>query len=189
MDVEELASLAAEMKSALLIDEAYVDFAERNCNELVKQFDNVIILRSLSKGYSLAGLRFGYAIARPEMINGLLKVKDSYNVDAIAIAAATAAIKDRDYFKETVEKVKAERKRLSEQLKGLGFELPASSSNFVFAGHKTCRAKDIFDKLAQRNIYVRYWDLPGIDNKLRISVGTKEQNDTLLSALKEIVSA
>jgi histidinol-phosphate aminotransferase len=186
---EELASLAAEVKGALLIDEAYVDFAERNCVELVKQFDNVIILRSLSKGYSLAGLRFGYAIARPEMIEGLLKVKDSYNADAIAIAAATAAIEDQDYFKVTTEKVKAERKRLSAELRTLGFTLPDSSSNFVFAEHTTRKAKSVFDKLVERNIYVRYWDLPGIENKMRISVGTKEQNDTLLSALKEIVSA
>jgi histidinol-phosphate aminotransferase len=173
----------------LLIDEAYVDFAERNCTELVKQFDNIIILRSLSKGYSLAGLRFGYAIAKPGLIEGLLKVKDSYNTDTIAIAAATAAIKDQGYFKETIAKVKAERKRLSEQLRVIGFTLPDSSSNFVFAEHSKRKAKIIFDKLVERNIYVRYWDLPGIENKLRISVGTKEQNDTLLSALKEIVSA
>jgi histidinol-phosphate aminotransferase len=186
---EELSSLAAEVKGVLLIDEAYVDFAERNCVELVKQFENVIILRSLSKGYSLAGLRFGYAIARPEMIEGLLKVKDSYNVDAIAIAAATAAIKDREYFRQNIEKVTAERKRLTEQLKELVFELPVSSANFVFTEHKTRKAQDIYDKLVQRNIYVRYWDNIGIDNKLRITVGTKEQNDILLSALKEIVPA
>jgi histidinol-phosphate aminotransferase len=186
---EELAELADEIKGVLLIDEAYVDFAERNCVELVKQFDNVIILRSLSKGYSLAGLRFGYAIARPEMLKGLLKVKDSYNADAISITAATAAIKDREYFRQIVEKVKLERKRLTEQLRGMGFEMPESSSNFVFAEHKTSNAKEIYDKLVERNIYVRYWGLPGIENKLRISVGTKEQNDTLLSALKEIVSA
>jgi histidinol-phosphate aminotransferase len=164
---------------------------------LVKQFDNVIILRSLSKGYSLAGLRFGYAIAKPEMIKGLLKVKDSYNADAISIAAATAAIKDREYFKQTIEKVKLERKRLSEKLRELGFEMPESSSNFVFAEppstssgqDKTVKAKDIYNKLVQRNIYVRYWDIAGIENKLRISVGTPEQNDTLLSALKQIVAA
>jgi histidinol-phosphate aminotransferase len=205
IEAEELAELAAEIKGVLLIDEAYVDFAEQNCTELVKQFDNIIILRSLSKGYSLAGLRFGYTIAKPAMIEGLLKVKDSYNEDAIAIAAATAAIKDQDYFKQTIEKVKAERKRLSEQLRAIGFTLPESSSNFVFAEPPSatrstgstsspqassgwlCRAKSIFDKLVERNIYVRYWDLAGIENKLRISVGTKEQNDTLLSALKTIL--
>jgi histidinol-phosphate aminotransferase len=188
ISAEELAELADEIKGVLLIDEAYVDFAEKTCVELVRQFENVIILRSLSKGYSLAGLRFGYAIARPAMIDGLLKVKDSYNADAIAIAAATAAIRDRDYFKEIIDKVKAERARLTEKLKELGFKLRESSSNFVFAEHQTDKAKIIFDKLVERKIYVRYWDLPGIDNKLRISVGTPEQNDKLLSALKEIVA-
>lgn len=188
ISTEELAELAADIKGVLLIDEAYVDFAQFNCVELVRQFENVIILRSLSKGYSLAGLRFGYAIARPAMIDGLLKVKDSYNADAIAIAAATAAIEDQQYFKENVIKVKAERTRLTGKLRELGFEIPESSSNFVFAEHKSRRAKVIFDKLVERNIYVRYWDLPGIDNKLRISVGTPQQNDTLLAALKEIVA-
>ncbi len=188
IDAEELAELATEIKGVLLIDEAYVDFAEQNCTELVKQFDNIIILRSLSKGYSLAGLRFGYAIAKPALIDGLLKVKDSYNEDTIAIAAATAAINDQGYFKQTVEKVKAERKRLSEQLRAIGFTLPDSSSNFVFAEHQKRKAKIIFQNLVEKNIYVRYWDLPGIENKLRISVGTPGQNDVLLSALKDIVS-
>jgi histidinol-phosphate aminotransferase len=122
------------------------------------------------------------------MIKGLLKVKDSYNADAIAIAAATAAINDREYFKGNIERVKQERKRLTEQLRELGFELPESSSNFVFAENKSSKAKEIYDKLVQRNIYVRYWDSPGIENKLRISVGTPQQDDMLLSALKEIVA-
>lgn len=148
----------------------------------------MIILRSLSKGYSLAGLRFGYAIARPAIIDGLLKVKDSYNADALSILAATAAINDKDYFKEIIDKVKAERARLTEKLRESGFKMPESSSNFIFVEHQECKAKMIFEKLVERNIYVRYWDLPGIDNKLRISVGTPEQNNTLLSALKEIVS-
>ena len=185
---QELAELAAEIKGVLLIDEAYVDFAEKTCVELVRQFENVIILRSLSKGYSLAGLRFGYAIARPAIIDGLLKVKDSYNADALSILAATAAINDKDYFKEIIDKVKAERARLTEKLRESGFKMPESSSNFIFVEHQECKAKMIFEKLVERNIYVRYWDLPGIDNKLRISVGTPEQNNTLLSALKEIVS-
>jgi histidinol-phosphate aminotransferase len=186
ISIDELSSLADELSGVLLIDEAYVDFAQSNCATMVKNFDNVIILRTLSKGYSLAGLRFGYAIAQPELIKGLLKVKDSYNTDAIAIAAATAAIKDQEYFRQTVEKVKTERKRLTEKLRQMDFRVPQSSSNFVFAEHNSRSAKEIFNKLVERNIYVRYWDKPGIDNKLRISVGTKEQNDTLLAALKEI---
>ena len=147
VNVDELAGLADELKGVLLIDEAYVDFAERNCTELVKQFDNIIILRSLSKGYSLAGLRFGYAITQPNLISGLMKVKDSYNVDSVAIALATAAIKDRKYFRENVEKVKAERQRLTKELRELGFEVPTSYANFVLAESKQHKANEIYGKL------------------------------------------
>jgi histidinol-phosphate aminotransferase len=185
--VEEIASLADELDGVLLVDEAYVDFAEENCARLVRDFDNVIVLRSMSKGYSLAGLRFGYAIAKPELIAGLMKVKDSYNVDAVAIAVATAAIKDQQYFKENVEKVKTERQELTEQLRALNFEVPDSSANFVLA-KSSYPASEIYDKLIQRNIYVRYFDLPGLGDKLRITVGTRQQNEKLISALKEILS-
>ena len=188
ISVDELASLADELSGVLLIDEAYVDFAEENCTALVEDFDNVIILRSMSKGYALAGLRFGYAIAQPGLIEGLSKVKDSYNVDAVAVAAATAAIKDQEYFKENIGKVKTERKRLTEQLGTLGFEVPASYANFVLAESGNYQASEVYDKLAQRNIYVRYFAHPELKDKLRITIGTAEQNDTLLSALKEILS-
>lgn len=184
---EELASLAQELPGILLIDEAYVDFAEQDCTSLARDFGNVIILRSMSKGYSLAGLRFGYAIAQPKLIEGLLKVKDSYNADAIAIAAATAAINDQKHHKENVGKVKAERARLTEQLRSLGFAVPDSSANFIFAQARDARANEIYDKLVERNIYVRYFRMPGLEDKLRISVGTKEQNDKLLAAMKDIL--
>jgi histidinol-phosphate aminotransferase len=186
--VEELASLADELRGVLLVDEAYVDFAEKNCVSLTKDFDNVIVLRTLSKGYSLAGLRFGYAIAHKTLIDGLIKVKDSYNVDAAAIALATAAIEDQAYFRQNVEKIKQERQTLTEQLRALGFTVRDSSSNFVFAQVKSGLAARIQVLLAQRNIFVRYWNAPGIGDKLRISVGTKEQNEKLIAALKEIVS-
>jgi len=184
--VEELASLADELDGVLLIDEAYVDFAEGTCASLVKRFDNVIILRSMSKGYSLAGLRFGYGIAQGDLINGLMKVKDSYNVDAIAIAAAAAAIKDQQYFKENIEKVKAERARLTAELRGLGFKVQNAFSNFVLA--ENSHAADIYDKLVKMDIYVRYFKLAGLEDKLRITVGTPEQNGKLLTALKQILS-
>jgi len=186
---DEIASLADEISGVLLVDEAYVDYAEKNCVDLVKNFDNVIILRSLSKGYSLAGLRFGYAIAQPELINGLMKVKDSYNVDSISIALATEAIKDQEYFKTNIEKIKAERTRLTEGLRSLGFKVPDSSSNFVFAKCKAKSAAQIHEELKKRNIFVRYFPYPGIDNKLRISVGKPEQDDKLIAALKEILAA
>ncbi|MGA2914978.1 MAG: histidinol-phosphate transaminase [Sedimentisphaerales bacterium] len=186
---EELAQLAEELKGLLLIDEAYVDFAEDNCLELVQKFDNVIILRSMSKGYSLAGLRFGFGIANEKIIKGLEKVKDSYNADAVSIAAATAAIQDQQYFKNNVQKIKIERKFLTEKLTELGFEVPASQANFVFAKPAKIRAIDVYGKLKDRNIYVRYWAYPDINDKLRITVGTGEQNEKLIGALKEIVTA
>ncbi len=188
INTSELASLADELEGVLLIDEAYVDFAEENCAGLVKDFDNVVILRSMSKGYSLAGLRFGYAIAQPDLVAGLMKVKDSYNVNAVAIAVATAAIKDQQYFKENVEKVKADREKLTEKLRALKFEVSKSYANFVLAESKNCKASEIYDKLVQCNIYIRYFDVAGLSDKLRITVGTREQNDKLLSALEQILS-
>jgi histidinol-phosphate aminotransferase len=191
--IKEIASLAAKLTGVLLIDEAYADFAEQNCASLIRDFDNVIVLRSLSKGYSLAGLRFGYAIAHKDLIDGLIKVKDSYNVDAVAIALATAAIKDQAYFRQNVEKIKKERGVLSEQLRSLGFAVPDSHSNFVFAqvGAKDVSplpAGRIHAELARQNIFVRYWNVPGLSDKLRISIGTKEQNERLMTALKKILS-
>jgi histidinol-phosphate aminotransferase len=186
--VSDIASLADELNGVLLVDEAYIDFAEDNCLSLVADFDNVIILRSMSKGYGLAGLRFGYAVAPPPLIAGLMKVKDSYNVNAIAIALATAAIKDQSYFRKNVETIKKQRKRLTRNLRALDFEVPESSTNFLLAKSKDGKADEIYDKLVQRNIYVRYFDLPDLSDKLRITVGTGEQNDKLVSALKEILS-
>ena len=187
IDVGELASLADEITGVLLIDEAYVDFADSNGVSLIKDFDNVLILRSLSKGYSLAGLRFGYAIARPELIAGLMKVKDSYNVDAVSIALAGAAIKDRKHFEQNIEKVKQQRRWLTEELRTLGFDVPESHANFVLAKSKNREAGGIYDQLVQRNIYVRYFNLPGLSDKLRVTVGTAEQNDKLISALRQIL--
>jgi histidinol-phosphate aminotransferase len=184
---EELASLAHEMRGrgVLLVDEAYVDFAPRDCVGLVASFDNVIILRTLSKGYSLAGLRFGYGIAQKNLIDGLMKVKDSYNADGIAIEAATAAIKDQKWFRQNVEKVTAERLRLTDRLRGLGMMVPESFSNFVFAELEGVAAKKVHDELAARNIFVRYF--ASLGERLRISVGTPQQDDRLIEALKQIL--
>ena len=188
ISVAELGSLAARLTGVLLVDEAYVDFAEDNCAALVRDFDNVIVLRSLSKGYSLAGLRFGYTIAQKDLIDGLVKVKDSYNVDAVAIALATAAIRDQAYFRQNVDKIKKERGILTDQLRSLGFEVRDSQSNFVLAKAKNGSAGRIHEELARQNIFIRYWKTPGLEDKLRISVGTKEQNERLMAALKKILS-
>jgi len=183
----EIASLAAEISGVLLVDEAYVDFAGQNCASLINQFENVIILRSMSKGYALAGLRFGYMMASPKLINGLAKVKDSYNVGAVSLALATAAIRDRSYFEENVEKVRKYRDELTRRLEELKFKVTASRTNFILAESKSPPARHLYETLAERRIYVRYFDEPGLDDKLRISVGTEHQNRALLAALEEIM--
>jgi histidinol-phosphate aminotransferase len=186
--IEAIASLASRLKGVLLVDEAYADFAEHNCIELTKKLDNVIVLRTLSKGYSLAGLRFGYAIAAKGLIDGLVKVKDSYNVDAVAITLATAAIKDQGYFRTNVETIKRDRRVLAEQLRLLGFRVLDSHTNFVWADTDSDTAAEIYERLVKRNIFVRYFNRPGISDKLRITVGTPEQNNRLLAALREILA-
>ena len=185
--IDKLAHLASQLSGVLLIDEAYVDFADDDAVRLIKDFDNVIILRSMSKGYSLAGIRFGYGIADVELIDGLMKVKDSYNVDVMAIAAATAAIEDPPHLKMNVEKIKAERNRLTQALRVMGFEVADSQTNFVLARSINKEAKTVYKALVERNIFIRYFSLPGLDDKLRITMGTPQQNDKLLAALTEII--
>ena len=187
LPVEELAALAGRLSGVLLIDEAYVDFAEDNGIRLVNEFDNVVLLRSMSKGYSLAGLRFGFGIAGKRLMEGLVKVKDSYPTDAVAITAATAAIQDQKHVKANIEKIKTERVRLTGQLRSMGFDVPPSQTNFILASYSKKQAKEIYDALVLRNIFVRYFSMPGLEDKLRITIGTPQQNDQLLEALKEIV--
>lgn len=187
LGIDALAALAGRLEGVLLIDEAYVDFAEDTAIRLVSEFDNVVLLRSMSKGYSLAGMRFGFGIAGKRLMEGLLKAKDSYPVDAAAIAAAAAAMADQTYFNANVEKIKTERTRLIKELTMLGFEVPPSRTNFVLAGCITCTARDVYEALVEKNIFVRYFALPGLEDKLRITVGTPSQTDQLLEALKEIL--
>jgi histidinol-phosphate aminotransferase len=138
----------------------------------------------MSKGYSLAGLRFGYGIGPKELIAGLMKVKDSYNVDAISIAAATAAIKDQEYFLKNVEKVKSERERLTIAMREMGFAVPDSDTDFILAQYDD-GAEQLYNKLVRMEIFVRYFKIEGLQDKLRITVGTREQNDKLIAALKK----
>lgn len=189
--IDELARFAERMRGRAIVgvDEAYVNFAKDNAVRLVKQFENVIVLRTLSKGYSLAGLRFGFAIAPEPIIAMLNKVKDSYNLDAIAIAAATAAINDHTYAETTWKKVIEERDRLVPKLRALGFAVVPSESNFVLATAPKPGAEAIYKGLKDRNILIRYWSTPGLSDKVRITVGTAEQNTRLLKAIEEIIAA
>jgi histidinol-phosphate aminotransferase len=185
----DLRQLAAKLAGVLLIDEAYVDFANETALSLVKEFDNVIISRTLSKGYSLAGLRLGFGIANPKLLSGLFKVKDSYNIDAIATAIGAAAMRDQAYKNACAEKVKASRTQLAIALKQLGFQVPDSQANFLFVTPPTPngKAESIYLALKERGILVRYFKQPGLDDKLRITVGTDEQNHILIEALKSLI--
>ena len=185
--LDDLRELAHRASGIVAIDEAYVDFAKFSALPLVREFENVIVLRTLSKGYSLAGLRLGFAVANPKLLAGLFKVKDSYNIDAIAIALGTAAIRDRAYKEACANKVKASRAKLAIDLKQLGFTVLESHGNFVLTTPPKGNAENLHLHLKERGILVRYFKQPILDDKLRISVGTEEQNQILIEALAGLI--
>jgi histidinol-phosphate aminotransferase len=181
-----IGELAKKTSSLVLVDEAYVDFAEENCLALVKDHANVVIARTLSKAYCLAGLRFGYAVAQPQVIREMAKVKDSYNCDAISVIAATAAIEDQEYAAMTWKNVLAERQRVIEELQRLGWQVLPSQANFILATVPGGRGREAYLGLKQQGILVRYFDLPGLSDKLRITIGTSQENNALLSGIKAL---
>ena len=182
----QIATLASKFDGLLLIDEAYVDFAEDNCIDLVREFSNVVISRTFSKAYSLAGMRFGYAIAQAEVIHEMMKVKDSYNVDAVSVTAATAALLDQESARKTWEYIRSERQRLTSELQQLNWSVIPSQANFILATVPGGRAEDAYLKLKQQGILVRYFPKPGLTDKLRITVGRAEENNALLAGIKSL---
>ncbi len=186
---KQLDKLAGALDGLLVIDEAYIDFAdEQTANiELAQKRNNVIVLRTLSKGYSLAGLRFGMAVANPEIISNLAKVKDSYNVDAVACAVAEAALKDQAHKNANAKKVRASRDKLTVELEQLGFKVIPSQSNFLLARPPEGDAARLYTSLKDRRILVRYFDQPRLEDKLRITVGTEQQNAALIEAIGKLL--
>lgn len=185
--IADLRELAAQLDGVLVIDEAYVDFAEETALPLVEEFANVIIIRTLSKGYSLAGLRLGFGIGNPALLSGLFKVKDSYNIDAIACLVGAAAMRDQAHKQECAEKVKASRAKLAVDLKQLGFQIWNSQTNFLLTQPPNGNAEQIYLALKERGILVRYFQQPGLEDKLRITIGTDEQNQRLIEVLIHLV--
>lgn len=179
----EVEELAGRLPCPLLVDEAYVDFAEQNCLELVRRNANILVSRTLSKSYALAGLRFGFVVARPELIQQLLKVKDSYNCDTLSIAGATAAIDDQTWLRENRAKIIATRQRMSEALAKLGFSVVPSQANFVWCTHAEQPAQPLYEALKRDRILIRYMNYRDWGEGLRISVGTDDQVDACLSRL------
>ncbi|RMF41108.1 MAG: histidinol-phosphate transaminase [Planctomycetota bacterium] len=185
---EVIQEVAQRLPCPLLVDEAYADFADVHCIDLVRKDPRIMVSRTLSKSYGLAGLRFGFLIAQPPIIEMLRKVKDSYNCDVLAIAGATAAIADQAWFAENRAKVIATRSRLHDGLRGLGFEVITSYANFVWCTHPQHASRSLYERLKADGVLVRYMDYPGWGDGLRISVGTDDQIDACLSLLAGYVA-
>jgi histidinol-phosphate aminotransferase len=183
-----VAALASRTDALVLVDEAYVDFAEDDCLGLLATHDNVLVTRTLSKGYGLAGLRFGYGLGHPRLIEQMMKVKDSYNCDAVAIAAAAAALEDQPYARGRWTEIKQERRRVSRELEARGFEVVPSFGNFVLVTvPRQPGAAAVYQGLKHRGVLIRFFDKPGLDDKLRITIGAAAENDALLNALDAVL--
>lgn len=182
--------IAAHRECVVIVDEAYADFGTVSCLELVNKYDNLLVVRTFSKSRSLAGSRIGYAVGSKELIKYLNDCKfsfNSYTMDSLTIALGVASVADDAYFKETCAKVIKTRENTKEALKSMGFSMPDSQTNFVFATHESVPAEVIFEELKKRNIFVRYFKKPRINNYLRISIGTDEEMLTLIRNLEEII--
>ena len=187
-DIETL--LQANKDSVVVIDEAYVDYGTSSAVSLIKQYNNLLVTHTLSKSYALAGLRVGYAVGHPNLIEALERVKNSFNsypIDKLAMAGAMAAIEDQDYLKKISQAVIKTRENLIQSLNTLGFETIPSSANFIFTKHHKHDAAKLSAALREKHIIVRHFKLPRIDQYLRITIGTDEQCDALVKAIKEII--
>ena len=183
----EVAAFAKRFKGVVMVDEAYADFSRENCMALAtaKDNENVIVMRTFSKSFSLAGLRVGYCVGPKPLVDALYKVKDSYNVDAVAQAVALAAVKDAKWMRANVKKVVATKRRFVAELERRGWDVMPSESNFVFARPAHAKASVIFERLRGRHIYVRYFSGPKTADRLRVTIGTDEQMAKLIAALDE----
>lgn len=183
--------LKANPNRVIVIDEAYVDFGAESAVELISRYENLVVCQTTSKSRSLAGLRVGFAIGQAHLIAALEAVKNSFNsypIDRFAIAAAVASFEDQDYFQEQCEKVIASREKLVANLTELGFNVLPSKANFIFATHSLHDAAQLAEKLREQGIIVRYFNKPRINQFLRITIGTDEQNQRLVDTLKMLIS-
>jgi len=183
--------LQCSQQSVVVIDEAYIDFGGQTAASLIDQYSNLLVVQSMSKSRSLAGMRIGYAMGSAELIAGLERIKNSFNsypLGHLQIAAAIASFEDEDYFQKTRQLVISERQRLTAQLERLGFEVLPSQANFVFTRHPHQSAEELASRLRELGIVVRHFKQPRIQDFLRITVGDESQNSLLIDALKSIVS-
>ena len=181
-----IADLAGRLSGVLVVDEAYADFAEENSLDLVRSLDNVVVTRTFSKSYSLAGMRLGLAIARPEVIAALNKIRDHYNLDRLAQAAAAAALSDQEYFLHCVTRIKETRGWFSAALEKIGYQVIPSSGNYVFATPPDRNGTRVYQGLYDRKILVRHFTDPKLAHGVRISIGTREEMERTVQALREL---
>ncbi len=182
--------LERNTNSVVVVDEAYIDFGGESAISLVDSYPNLLVVQTLSKSRSLAGLRVGFAVGNPELIDGLERVKDSFNsypLDSLAISGSVAALEDKPYFEKTCAVIIETRETLTKQLIKLNFEVLPSAANFVFAKHKTQEAELIASQLREKSIIVRHFKHVRIKDFLRISIGTNQECEALISALDEIL--
>lgn len=175
----------------VLVDEAYVDFGCFSAVELTERYENLLVVRTFSKSRSLAGMRLGYAVGSETLVTTLEAVKNSYNsypLDSIAQAVAVASIQDEAYFRSTIEKVKATRQRVTKELRRFGFTVPESAANFILMTRQDVNAAELFSYLKTKQIYVRYFNLPRIDNHLRVTIGTDSEMDLFLNEVALFLS-
>lgn len=185
---DQVAAIAERLGCLLVVDEAYADFAESSCVGLVESHPNVVVTRTLSKGYGLAGLRIGYLVGRPDVVAELTKVKDSYNCDTLSLLGGTAALDDQAYLTETRGRILATRARLADAMRGLGYLVPESQANFVWCTGGP-PATEVYDRLKSRNVLVRLMRYPGHEDGIRVSVGTDAEIDTFLEAMGAILAS
>jgi histidinol-phosphate aminotransferase len=172
------------------VDEAYVDFGAQSAAGLIAKYPNLLVVHTMSKAYSLAGLRVGFALGHPELIQGLDRVKNSFNsypLDRLALAGAQAAVQDQAYFEQARDAVVRSREVLTRDLQGLGFEVLPSAANFIFARHPAHSGEDLARALRERSILVRHFKSPRISNHLRITIGTDAQCSALVNACRDIL--
>ncbi len=184
---EAIAQLAEQVGGPFVLDEAYAEFAEDNGLSLIGQLPDFVITRTFSKFYALAGLRFGMAIAEPKLIRELAKVKDSYNCDVLALAAATATIEDQEYYSDIRSRILATRGRMAVALTELGFAVTPSQTNFLWCRHPERPLKPIYEALKTKKILVRYMNYPDSGDGLRITVGSPKDIERLLTELAVIL--
>ena len=192
MPLSEIENIVAKnLDVIVVVDEAYIDFGGESALPLIEKYDNLLVVQTFSKSRSMAGMRIGFAMGNPKLIRYINDVKysfNSYTMNQTALALGVEAIRDKEYFEKTRNKIIETREWTKRELKALGFSFGDSMSNFIFATHKEIPAAELFEACKKEHIYVRYFKKPRIDNYLRISIGTGEEMDTLLTFLKQYIA-